>query len=131
MSKYINLISKLNLAIKNKQISTTVLLDRLTFNILDNLLKEGYLHSLGTYDLGTNQPKAKVKFKYHQDRCVLRSIVTISKPGKKKYWSYKKLKTFLYSKEGKKIILSTDKGVLNSTQALNEKVGGEALLEYF
>lgn len=124
------LVSILKVAIQKHKLYCFVPLTELNKHLLLVLLREGYFNAI-YIDEDNPQPLICVKFKYYHNKSVLRHIKLISKPGKKAYITYKQLKHRLSSYRNMKLLLSTSNGVMSSNQALNEKVGGEILFEYY
>lgn len=121
------MISSMNLAIKNNKLYCKVPYTLFNYRILDILLKEGYLYSITI--LKERDYLISVKLKYYHNKNVLRYLKQLSKPGDKTYWSYKKLKLFSSYNNKQKLIISTNKGIMTSEQALNDHLGGEVLFE--
>nr|YP_009370818.1 ribosomal protein S8 [Pharyngomonas kirbyi]ARO47984.1 ribosomal protein S8 [Pharyngomonas kirbyi] len=128
MNQANKLISNLNMAIKNNRLNCIVSYSNFNLVVCNILLKEGYFYSIGF--LKSKNLKMNVKLKYFKNKSVLKYLKQISKSGNKRYWSYRKLKHFCHSKAGVKLIISTNKGILTSEQALNNRLGGEVLFEY-
>lgn len=123
-------VSIIKVAMQKNKLHCTVPLTYVNFQVLSILLREGYLYAIHIDDT-IKKPKIHVKFKYLHNKSVLKHIQLLSKPGKKIYISFKKLRHHLMSAKNRKLVLSTSNGVISSDQALNEKVGGELLLEYY
>lgn len=64
-----------------------------------------------------------LKMRYSSGHSVIRSLVRVSKPGKRLYTSY----TNFFKENTSFGILTTSKGMLNSYEALVLKQGGELL----
>lgn len=126
------LVSNIKIALQKNQLYCTIPYTTFNFQILNTLLKEGYLYAIHVIESPEKIKKnIIVKFKYYHNKSVLKYIKLISRPGKKTYWSYKKLKYNLSSHKNKKILVSTSLGVISSDQALNEQIGGEIIFEYY
>ena len=116
------------MSVKNNRLNCIVSYNNFNLIVCNILLKEGYFHSISF--IKSSDLKMNIKLKYFKNKSVLKYLKQISKPGRRSYWSYKKLKHFMSSKSGTKLVISTNKGVLTSEQALNRKLGGEVLFEY-
>lgn len=130
-----SLVSNIKMALVSNKLTCTVPYTSINLEIVKKLLHEGYLHAISVNNGYTNDQSLKttisLKFKRHHNNIVMRSIKLMSRPGKKEYWSYKHLKNYILARSNTKVLLSTDKGVISSDQALNERIGGEVLFEYY
>ncbi len=90
------------------------------------LFDQGYILSYKFIKEGQFET-IKIALKYDRDskESVIKEIQRISKPGLRKYASYKDMPRIL---NGLGVaIVSTSKGVMTNKQAVNEKIGGELL----
>lgn len=130
MSTVATLISRMKVSTKSRHLYCIVPYSKLNIKLLDQFVVTGYIYGYSFIKLGLHL-SIKVKMKYYHNKPLINYIQLISKPGKRSYWTYKQLHTYLTSHKGSIIILSTNKGILNSDQALKLKIGGEALLVYY
>ena len=70
-----------------------------------------------------------VVLKYYNDQPVIKELTRESKPGLRKYISYKDIKPH---KGGLGLkVLTTSKGLMTDKDAIKEKVGGEIICRVF
>ena len=97
--------------------------------ILEVLKKEGYI-----IDFNINNGKQKIKFlsvdlKYYEGQPVIKEIKRISKPGRRVYSKATSIPKVL---NGLGLaILSTSKGVMSDTDAIENNLGGEIICKVF
>jgi small subunit ribosomal protein S8 len=97
--------------------------------ILEVLKKEGYI-----IDFNINNGKEKKKFlsvdlKYYEGQPVIKEIKRISKPGRRVYSKATSIPKVL---NGLGLaILSTSKGVMSDTDAIENNLGGEIICKVF
>jgi small subunit ribosomal protein S8 len=118
-----NLFSKIkngHLAKKSKIIQQY---SKQTINILNILIKEGFIKS---YKLNSNN-QIDVYLKYKNNKAVIKEIIRLSKPGKRLYIKNKEL----YVKKRGLLIISTSMGILTDLQAKKLNVGGELICRIF
>ncbi|QXK91804.1 30S ribosomal protein S8 [Neoehrlichia mikurensis] len=97
--------------------------------ILKMLLSEGYIEEF-TEEYKTSKIKFfKVRLKYFNYVPVIKKIIRISKPGKRVYFSAKKMPKF-YNGLGIYII-STSRGIMLDYHARKLGIGGEVLCGVF
>ena len=96
---------------------------KLCTNILDTFIKEGIIRG---YKHNIEDPHhIKVYLKYYKGLPVIKSIVTVSKPSKRVYFSV--MDIWKVNSGFGLLILSTTKGILSDTEARKLNVGGEVL----
>jgi len=103
---------------------------RLRKNVLEALVREGYIRGYTEVQQGSNQPDLEIELKYDdQEDPVIRTIERVSKPGRRVYSGIAELgKVF----NGLGVsILSTPRGVLSDNEARAQNVGGEVLCRIF
>jgi small subunit ribosomal protein S8 len=97
--------------------------------ILEVLKKEGYI-----VDFNIDNAKQKIKFlsvdlKYYEGQPVIKEIKRISKPGRRVYSKATSIPKVL---NGLGLaILSTSKGVMSDTDAIENNLGGEIICKVF
>ena len=97
--------------------------------ILEVLKKEGYI-----IDFNINNGKQKIKFlsvdlKYYEGQPVIKEIKRVSKPGRRVYSKATSIPKVL---NGLGLaILSTSKGVMSDTDAIENNLGGEIICKVF
>ena len=119
-----------NAQLVKKQYSV-VYYSKMIENVLNVLLKEGYINGIEIFEEKKGVLKIKVHLKYQkkENTPVISEIKIISKPGRRVFKSYKNLGRF-YGGLGT-ILLSTSKGVITDNEARNIKAGGEVLCSVF
>jgi len=97
--------------------------------ILDVLKKEGYI-----IDFNIDNGEKKIKFlsvdlKYYEGQPVIKEIKRVSKPGRRVYSKATSIPKVL---NGLGLaILSTSKGVMSDTDAIENNLGGEIICKVF
>ena len=98
-------------------------------NVLDVLLREGYIRGFKKVELDNNKNEFKIELKYVDGEPVIKDISRVSTPGRR---VYSRIKDLQRNFDGLGIsILSTSKGVLSDNEARDENVGGEILCKVF
>ena len=118
-----NLFSKIknaSLAKKTKIVQTK---SKQNINILNILIKEGFIKS---YKINSNN-QLDIYLKYKKNNAVITEIKRLSKPGKRLYITNKDL----YKKKRGLYIISTSLGILTDLQAKKLNVGGELICKIF
>ena len=103
---------------------------KLRKNVLEALVREGYIRGYTEVQQGANQAELEIELKYDdQEDPVIRKIERVSKPGRRVYSGIAELgKVF----NGLGVsILSTPRGVLSDNEARAQNVGGEVLCRIF
>lgn len=94
-----------------------------TINILNILIKEGYIK---TYKINSKN-HLDIYLKYRKTESVIKKIKRLSKPGKRLYITNKDL----YKKKTGLYLISTSIGILTDLQAKKLNVGGELICKIF
>jgi len=98
-------------------------------NVLDVLLREGYIRGFKKVEIENNKNEFKIELKYVDGEPVIKDISRVSTPGRR---VYSRIKDLQRNFDGLGIsILSTSKGVLSDNEARDENVGGEILCKVF
>lgn len=101
---------------------------KLRANVLEVLIKEGYIRSYSEVQVG-NHTELAIELKYSDGTPVIEKITRVSKPGRRVYSSVNDLPLV---RNGLGIsILSTPKGVMSDASARAENVGGEILCQVY
>ncbi|KAF4318523.1 hypothetical protein BBO99_00008834 [Phytophthora kernoviae] len=114
-----NLFSKIKngyLAKKSKIVQQN---SKQSINILNILVKEGFIKS---YKINSKN-QLDIYLKYKKNKAVITEIKRLSKPGKRLYINNKDL----YKKKTGFYIISTSTGILTDLQAKKLNVGGELI----
>lgn len=114
-----NLFSKINNGYLSKKTKIIQHNSKQSINILNILIKEGFIKS---YKL-TKQNQLNIYLKYKQNQPIINQIKRLSKPSRRIYFKNKDL----YKKMNGFYILSTSIGILTDIQAKKLNVGGEAI----
>jgi small subunit ribosomal protein S8 len=123
---YTNLLTQLKnaQAVKKKEIK--IFHSRMDEKILELLKENNYIESFERKGRG---PKRilDVKLKYNDGRGAISGIKLVSKPSRRLYIGYEKMRPV---KQGYGLlVISTSKGILTAKEARKMKVGGEALFQ--
>ncbi|MBY0580066.1 30S ribosomal protein S8 [Candidatus Bandiella numerosa] len=99
--------------------------------VLDVLLKAGYVSNVEKYEVrkGVHMIKVGLKYEGKLSCPVIKEFNVVSKPGKKVFKSYKDVNK-MYGGLGM-TVLSTSKGIINDNEARDIKAGGEILCNIF
>ena len=121
-----NNIIDLLIRIKNGQIAKKKQIFCQKTNKNENLLKllelEGYI---STFWIEKNQLKIALKYTYSEP--VVSNIILYSKPSKKIYITFNRLKKLIKLNKIRTIFLHTNKGIITNKLALKSKIGGELI----
>lgn len=102
---------------------------KLRTNLLEVLVREGYIRGYETYNLRPGVDEIRVELKYLDGEPVIKEISRVSKPGRRVYSKIKDLPK-VYNGLGISI-LSTPRGVMSDHEARQANVGGEVLCKVF
>lgn len=98
-------------------------------NLLDVLVREGYIRGYERYNVRAGVDELRIELKYHEGQAVIKEISRISTPGRRVYSKIKDLSK-VYNGLGISI-LSTPRGVMSDHEARQANVGGEVLCRVF
>lgn len=120
-------IARVNNAQKIKKQYVIVKYSQLIVTIFRLLLKLGYIEKVQKIIYKKNISLLKIYLKYESKiyNSVIKEFKIISKPGRRIFMKYNKIKRF-YNGLGT-IIISSSKGVITDYYAIENKVGGELL----
>ncbi|EKV29295.1 SSU ribosomal protein S8p (S15Ae) [Caenispirillum salinarum AK4] len=102
---------------------------KLRANVLEVLVREGYIRGWERYNLRQGIDEIRVDLKYLDGEPVIKEISRVSKPGRRVYSKIKDLPK-VYNGLGISI-LSTPRGVMSDHEARQANVGGEVLCKVF
>lgn len=102
---------------------------RLRQNLLDVLVREGYIRGYERYDVRAGIEELRIELKYFEGQPVIKEIKRVSTPGRRVYSKIKDLSK-VYNGLGISI-LSTPRGVMSDHEARQANVGGEVLCRVF
>ncbi len=101
---------------------------KLKYNLAQILVKEKYLAAAEKIDQqGKNN--LLLKLKYQADGPVIKSLIRISKPGRRVYRQYQEL-PYVLNNLGIAVV-STSQGLMTNKEARKKKLGGEILCEIY
>jgi len=110
----------------------TALHSSINEGILNILKKEGYLSNVTVLEDRENPLPKKIQIRIRMDRsgkALLKNIKRISKPGQR---VYRKTPDSAKVRSGYGIqILSTSKGLMTDKEAIERRVGGEVIAEFY
>ena len=92
-------------------------------HVLELLWNEGYI--LGYQIIFMDYPKIKIFLKYSKGRPVIKTIKSLSKPGKRLYYSLSQL--WKIRSNSSFFVFSTNKGLKTLDECKRDKIGGELL----
>ena len=98
-------------------------------NVLEVLKKEGYIIGFRIDKDKDNKKSLLVDLKYYEGRPVIKEITRVSKPGRRVYSRADSIPR-VHSGLGL-AILSTSKGVMSDSEAINNNLGGEIICRIF
>jgi len=124
-----DLLTRIRNANQERHEKVMIPASRIKANIVRVLKEEGYIRNFRLQRNEQGHPVIKVYLKYEQNgrTGVIRGLRRVSTPGVRRYAHHDKIPRPL-SGAGVSIV-STSKGVLTSSQARHQKVGGEILCE--
>ena len=96
-------------------------------NIVQLLVKEGYIAKYDIVDIDETKKNIKVQLKYYKSLPVIKTIKRISKPGLRKYIGNKDMPQSVAGIGS--YVMSTSKGIMTDAQARELKLGGEIMFE--
>jgi small subunit ribosomal protein S8 len=123
------MLTRIRNAQARKLASVTTPASSLRANVLEVLVKEGYIRGYERHEAAPGISEIKIELKYHEGEPVIRTIKRISKPGRR---VYSKVKDLQRPFNGLGIaVLSTPRGVMSDVEAREANVGGEILCQVF
>ena len=122
-----DLLTRIRNALLRRKESVSAPHSKLKHELLKLLVKEGFIS--GVKKVKRDFAELDVSLKYVNEQSAIREIQRESKPGLRKYVSYKDIKPY---KGGLGIrILSTSKGLRTDKQAIKDQLGGEIICRVF
>lgn len=118
-----NLFSKIKNGYLAKKSKITQQKSTQTMNILNILVKEGFIKG---YKINSKN-QLDIYLKYRKNKPVITELIRLSKPGKRVYIKNKDL----YRKKNGFYIISTSIGIITDLQAKKLNVGGELICQIF
>jgi len=112
-----------------RQLSISSPASKFRVNVLEVLVREGYIRGYSSEELSSGIKQLKIELKYQQGNPVISEIKRVSKPGCRVYSKINDLAK-VYNGLGISII-STPQGVMSDNEARVANVGGEILCKVF
>ena len=122
-----DLLTRIRNALMRKKISVNVPYSKLKHELSKLLVKEGFLENVKKVKKDFDE--LEIVLKYHNDEPVIKELTRESKPGLRKYISYKDIKPH---KGGLGLkVLTTSKGLMTDKEAIKAEIGGEIICRVF
>ena len=122
-----DLLTRIRNALMRKKVSVNIPYSKLKHELAKLLAKEGYL--VDVKKVKNDFDELEITLKYFNDEPVIKELTRESKPGLRKYISYKEIKPH---KGGLGLkILTTSKGLMTDRDAIKEEIGGEIICRVF
>ena len=122
-----DLLTRIRNALMRKKVSVNIPYSKLKHELSKLLVKEGYL--VDVKKVKNDFDELEITLKYFNDEPVIKELTRESKPGLRKYISYKEIKPH---KGGLGLkILTTSKGLMTDKDAIKEEIGGEIICRVF
>ena len=122
-----DLLTRIRNALMRKKTSVSVPYSKLKHELVKLLVKEGFLSDVKKVKKDFDE--LDITLKYFKDEPVIKELTRESKPGLRKYISYKDIKPH---KGGLGLkVLTTSKGLMTDKDAIKEEIGGEVICRVF
>ena len=122
-----DLLTRIRNALMRRKANVSIPYSKLKHELAKLLVREGFLQSVKK--VKKDFEELNVALKYYNDQPVIKELTRESKPGLRKYISYKDIKPH---KGGLGLkVLTTSKGLMTDKDAIKEKVGGEIVCRVF
>lgn len=122
-----DLLTRVRNALMRDKATVNAPYSKLKHELAKLLVKEGFLTSVKKVKKDFDE--LEITLKYFEDKPVIKEIVRESKPGLRKYLSYKGIKPH---KGGLGIkVLTTSKGLMTDKEAIKKQMGGEVICRVF
>ena len=122
-----DLLTRIRNALMRKKMSINVPYSRLKHELSKLLVKEGFLEDVKKVKKDFDE--LEIILKYYNDEPVIKELTRESKPGLRKYISYKDIKPH---KGGLGLkVLTTSKGLMTDREAIKAEIGGEIICRVF
>ena len=122
-----DLLTRIRNALMRSKETVNAPYSKLKHELAKLLVKEGFLHSVKKVKKGFDE--LEITLKYFNEEPVIKELVRESKPGLRKYLSYKEIKPH---KGGLGLkILTTSKGLMTDREAIKKQLGGEVICRVF
>ena len=122
-----DLLTRIRNALMRKKMSVNVPYSKLKHELSKLLVKEGFLENVKKVKKDFDE--LEIALKYYNDEPVIKELARESKPGLRKYISYKDIKPH---KGGLGLkVLTTSKGLMTDKEAIKAEIGGEIICRVF
>mgnify|MGYP001477929367 CR=1 FL=1 len=122
-----DLLTRVRNALMRDKATVNAPYSKLKHELAKLLVKEGFL--TGVKKVKKDFDELEITLKYFEDKPVIKEIVRESKPGLRKYSSYKDIKPH---KGGLGIkVLTTSEGLMTDKEAIKKQIGGEVICRVF
>ena len=122
-----DLLTRIRNALMRKKMNVSVPYSKLKHELVKLLVKEGFLADVKKVKKDFDE--LDITLKYFKDEPVIKELTRESKPGLRKYISYKDIKPH---KGGLGLkVLTTSKGLMTDKDAIKEEIGGEVICRVF
>ena len=122
-----DLLTRVRNALMRHKATVSAPYSKLKHELAKLLVKEGFL--TGVKKVKKDFDELEITLKYFEDKPVIKELVRESKPGLRKYLSYKDIKPH---KGGLGIkVLTTSKGLMTDKEAIKKQMGGEVICRVF
>ena len=122
-----DLLTRIRNALMRKKMSVSVPYSKLKHELVKLLVKEGFLSDVKKVKKDFDE--LDITLKYFKDEPVIKELTRESKPGLRKYISYKDIKPHEGGLGLK--VLTTSKGLMTDKDAIREEIGGEVICRVF
>ncbi|MFH0912199.1 MAG: 30S ribosomal protein S8 [Patescibacteria group bacterium] len=123
-----DMLTRLRNAVARRQLTVQVPASRLKEAIARMLVGNGWIHKYELIKLPETLPYLLLTLKYQGQQPVIRGVRRISKPGQRIYMNKAQLIKSLPTKL-ETVIVSTSHGLMTSTTAKSQHLGGEILFK--
>tara|TARA_B100000575_G_scaffold100572_1_gene80210 strand:+ start:293 stop:679 length:387 start_codon:yes stop_codon:yes gene_type:complete len=122
-----DLLTRVRNALMRDKATVNAPYSKLKHELAKLLVKEGFLTSVKKVKKDFDE--LEITLKYFEDEPVIKELVRESKPGLRKYSSYKDIKPH---KGGLGIkVLTTSEGLMTDKEAIKKQIGGEVICRVF
>jgi len=122
-----DLLTRVRNALMRDKATVNAPYSKLKHELAKLLVKEGFLTSVKKVKKDFDE--LEITLKYFEDEPVIKELVRESKPGLRKYSSYKDIKPH---KGGLGIkVLTTSEGLMTDKEAIEKQIGGEVICRVF
>ena len=122
-----DLLTRIRNALMRSKETVNAPYSKLKHELAKLLVKEGFLSSVKKVKKDFDE--LEITLKYFEEEPVIKELVRESRPGLRKYLSYKEIKPH---KGGLGIkIITTSKGLMTDREAIKKQMGGEVICKVF